>query len=334
VVVIMMIALLGVCGFSSARQKPVVLTKRHVWPSPPDDPRIEFVNSLYHPRDVGQRVSTFAKIGRWITGDQSEDEALQKPFGVCVDDEGNLCITDTGANRIAFVDLKKKQWKNIGAVDKVRFASPVGVAKRKDIFYVADSELARVIAFKENGKSVWTISDPLQRPAGVAIASDLVAVVDSQAHAVFVFDLKGKFQFKFGERGSGQGQFNFPTHIAYDGRGHWLVTDSLNCRIQTFDLSGKFISEFGSNGDTSGHFSRPKGVAADSFGHIYVADAVFANFQVFDKGGQLLLSLGERGAGPGEFSMPGGIAISRDNQIYVADGYNHCVQVFKYIGAP
>ncbi len=331
---IVVLVVLGICSFSSAREKPAVVVKRRVWPSPPDDARIEYVRNLNHPRDIGQRVSAFARFGRWITGDENEEMALQKPFGVCIDDVGNLCITDTGAKRISYVDLNKKQWRNYEAVDKVRFASPVAVAREKGIFYVADSELARVIAFKENGKSIWTISEPLLRPSGVAVAGDTLAVADSQAHAVFVFDLKGKLQFQFGKRGTGQGEFNFPTHIANDGRGHWLVTDSLNCRVQVFELSGNFVSMFGSNGDTSGHFSRPKGIASDSFGHIYVADAVFANFQVFDSGGRLLLSLGERGDGPGEFSMPGGIAISRKNEIYVADGYNHCVQVFKYIGAP
>lgn len=326
--------LLTVCTLSLARQQPAPLARRHVWPSPPDDARIEYVRNLNHPRDIGQRVSTFAKLGHWITGDQGEDLALQKPFGLAVDDVGNLCITDTGAKRVSYVDLKKKQWRNFDRVDKVPFASPVSVAHNKDIFYVADSELARVIAFRDNNKSVWTIAEPLLRPAGLAIGGDMLAVVDSQAHAVFVFDLNGKLRFQFGKRGTGQGEFNFPTHIATDHRGHWLVTDSLNCRVQIFELNGKFVSEFGSNGDTSGHFSRPKGIAADSFGHIYVADAVFANFQIFDSAGRLLLSLGERGDGPGAFSMPGGIAISRDNQIYVADGYNHCVQVFKYIGAP
>ena len=332
--VMAVIAVISVFGLASAREKAGAVTRHRVWPPPPDEARIEFVDRLNSPGDIGQRLSAFTKFGRWISGDQGEDQALQKPFGVAVDDEGNLCITDTGAKRIAFVDFRKKQWRNFEVVDKVHFATPVSVARHKGIFYVADSELARVIAFKENGKSVWTVGQPLLRPAGVAVDRDMLAVVDSQAHAVFVFDLKGKLQFQFGKRGTGQGEFNFPTHISTDGRGHWLVTDSLNCRIQIFDLNGKFVSEFGSNGDTSGHFSRPKGVASDSFGHIYVADAVFANFQVFDSAGRLLLSLGERGDGPGEFSMPGGIAISRNNEIYVADGYNHCVQVFRYIGAP
>jgi len=333
-VAMVVLAALGICNLSTAREKPVVLGRRHVWPAPPDEARIEYVQNLNHPRDIGQRVSAFARFGRWITGDQGEDLALQKPFGVAVDEVGNLCITDTGAKRVSYVDFKKKQWRNFDAVDKIQFASPVSVARQKGVFYVADSELARVIAFKDNGKSVWTIVKPLLRPSGVAVAGDMLAVVDSQAHAVFVFDLNGTLRFQFGKRGTGQGEFNFPTHIANDGRGHWLVTDSLNCRVQIFDLRGNFVSEFGSNGDTSGHFSRPKGVATDNFGHIYVADAVFANFQVFDSAGRLLLSLGERGNGPGEFSMPGGIAISRNNEIYVADGYNHCVQVFKYVGAP
>jgi sugar lactone lactonase YvrE len=332
VVAMVVFVVLGVCTLTSAREKPAA--KRRVWPSAPDAPRIEFVDKLSNPSDIGQRVSAFKKFGRLITGDQGEDLALQKPFGVAVDEDGNLCITDTAAKRIAFVDLKKKQWRNIEMVDKVHFASPVSVARQHGVFYVADSELGKVFAFKENGKSVWTVGEPLLRPTGVAAAGDTLAVVDSQTHCVFVFNLNGKFRFQFGKRGNGDGEFNFPTHISNDGRGHWLVTDSLNCRVETFDLSGKYISQFGSNGDTSGHFTRPKGVAADSFGHIYVADAVFANFQVFDSAGRLLLSLGERGDGPGAFSMPGGIAISRANEIYVADGYNHCVQVFRYIGAP
>lgn len=334
IVVVGVLATLGICTLSNAREKGVAGARHRVWPAPPDEARIEFVDTLNNPHDIGQKVSAFTKFGRWISGDEGADQALQKPFGIALDDDGNLCVTDMGAKRVTFVDFKKKEWRNIEVVDKVHFASPVSIAKHADIFYVADSEQARVIAFKENGKSVWSVGQPLLRPSGVAIAGDRLAVVDSQAHAVFVFDLKGRLQFQFGKRGNGQGEFNFPTHISSDSRGHWLVTDSLNCRVQIFDLNGKFGSEFGSNGDTSGHFSRPKGVAADSFGHIYVADAVFANFQVFDSAGRLLLSLGERGNGPGEFSMPGGIAISRNNEIYVADGYNHCVQMFKYIGAP
>ena len=319
---------------SCATSPPVAADKPAgpVWPPPPDPPRITYVGSLRVPHDIGQSLAVFTRVGRWFTGDKGESQALQKPFGLALDESGNLCVTDTGANLVCFLDFTRKKWRRYPAAGKTSFASPVAVARRNGIFYVADSELGRVLAFHDNGASVFAIAAPLRRPVGLAIAGSSLAVVDSQTHTVFVFDLKGKFLFQFGRRGIGPGEFNFPTHIAADAQGRWLVTDSLNCRIQVFSPDGKFISQFGSSGDTSGHFGRPKGVAVDGDGHIYVVDAVFDNVQIFDTTGRLLLNFGGSGGGPGEFSLPNGIAIAPDNSIYVADGYNHRVQIFKYLG--
>jgi sugar lactone lactonase YvrE len=303
-----------------------------VWPLPPDPPRIAYVRSLHSPNDIGQSLSVFTRFGHWLTGENGESRALQKPFGLALDETGNLCVTDTGANLVCYLDFAHRKWRRYPAAGKTDFVSPVAVAKRNGIFYVADSALGKVLAFRDDGKSVFEITNSLIRPVGLAIAGSSLAVVDSQTHAVSVFDLAGKFLFTFGKRGTGPGEFNFPTHIASDANGQWLVTDSLNCRIQIFSNDGKFISQFGSSGDTSGHFGRPKGVAADSFGHIYVADAVFDNVQIFDATGRLLLNFGQSGDGAGEFGLPNGVVIAPDNTIYVADGYNHRVQIFKYLG--
>lgn len=325
------VALLASCATTphGTAEKPAP-----VWPSPPDQPRITYVRSLHTPPDIGQSQSMFTRFGHWLTGENGESLALQKPFGLALDETGNLCVTDTGANLVCYLDLAHKKWHVYSAAGKTAFLSPVAVAKRNGIFYVADSELGRVLAFRDDGKSVFDITNSLMRPVGLAIDGNSLAVVDSQAHDVCVFGLAGNFLFKFGKRGTGPGEFNFPTHIAADGHGHWLVTDSLNCRIQTFSTDGKFVSQFGSNGDTPGSFARPKGVAADSFGHIYVVDAVFNNVQIFDAAGRLLLNFGQGGDGPGEFGLPAGIVIAPDNTIYIADAYNHRVQVFRYLGGP
>lgn len=332
------LALFGVVALAiscaSTKHAPETLASNPVWPPAPDEPRVVYVRSLRSPRDIGQSSSMFTRLGHWLTGENGQSLSLQKPFGLGLDETGNLCITDTGASRIYYCDFARKQWRTFDGVGKTKFASPVAVARRKGIFYVADSQLGKVFAFGDDGKPVWEISTPLMRPVGVAVTDDSLAVVDSQAHAVFVFDLQGKLRFQFGRRGAAPGEFNFPTHIATDRHGHFLVTDSMNSRVQVFDLTGKFISAFGSNGDTSGHFGRPKGVAADTFGHIYVADAMFDNLQVFDLSGQLLLNIGKSGNREGEFGLPGGVAIGADNLIYVADGYNHRVQVLKYVGQP
>ncbi|HEU6446875.1 MAG TPA: 6-bladed beta-propeller [Verrucomicrobiae bacterium] len=304
-----------------------------VWPPPPDEARVVFVKTISKPLDIGQSPSVFRRVANWITGDDGASLRLQKPFGIALDENGNLCLTDTGANCVCYLDFKNKKWLRWDAVGKTHFKSPVAVARKSGIFYVADSELGKVFAFRGNGKPVFEIGAPLKRPVGLAIANDSLAVVDSQLHCVFVFDLQGKLRFQFGKRGIGPGEFNFPTHVNTDNAGHLLVTDSLNSRVQIFSADGKYISEIGSGGDTSGHFGRPKGMAADSFNHIYVADAVFDNVQIFDLSGRLLLNLGETGNGYGQFGLPNGIAISPDNVIYIADCYNHRVQVLKYIGA-
>jgi DNA-binding beta-propeller fold protein YncE len=276
----------------------------------------------------------FTRLGHWISGENGESIALQKPFGLALDESGNLCVTDTGADLVCYLDFKKRKWRRYPAAGKTAFVSPVAVARHAGIFYVADSTLGKILAFNDDAKPVFEIASPLVRPVGLAIAGNSLAVVDSQSHAVFVFDLTGKFLFKFGQRGTGPGEFNFPTHIGADVSGNWLVTDSLNCRIQVLSPRGDFISQFGSSGDTSGHFGRPKGVATDSFGHIYVADAMYDNVQIFDPAGHLLLNFCQGGDGPDGLSLPGGIAIGPDNSIYVADGYNHRVQMFKYLGGP
>jgi len=305
-----------------------------VWPPPPDEPRITFAQNIRSPRDIGQRPSAWHAVASWITGDQGDSLNLRRPFAVALDETGNLCITDTDARLLCYCDFVRKRWRRYDGVGKTRFASPVAVARHKGIFYVADSELAKVFLFRDDGGPLFEIGAPLKRPVGLTIDGDSLFVVDSQAHAIMVFGLDGKFQFRFGQRGAGPGEFNFPTCAAADGRGHLVVADTLNSRVQVFDLRGNFLSQFGGNGDTSGHFARPKGVAVDAAGHIYIVDAVFDNFQIFDLDGKLLLNVGERGNGPGEFGLPNGIAIGADSRIFIADAYNHRVQVFQYVGKP
>jgi DNA-binding beta-propeller fold protein YncE len=303
-----------------------------VWPPPPDSPRIKYVRSISGPADIGQRPPVFKRVAGFLTGASNTRGGLVKPFGVALDEAGNLCIADTGTGSVCFCNLGRHEWRQWEAIGDIRFRSPVAVARRDGCFYVADSELGKVLAFGEDGRQRWVAAGPLQRPAGLALGKDSLFVADSQAHAIFRFDLRGNLRSQFGRRGIGPGEFNFPTHIACDSKGRLLVTDSLNSRVQVFDSEGTFLSQIGSAGDTSGHFSRPKGVAVDSLGHVYVVDALFDNIQVFDGEGRLLLSLGAAGTGPGEFGLPAGIAIGADNQIYVADSYNRRIQVLAYMG--
>jgi DNA-binding beta-propeller fold protein YncE len=314
------------------KPSPASDTPALVWPAPPDPPRIGYVKSISRPADLGIKASAFTRFGRWLTGSQKGNELLIKPFGLALDENDNLCLTDTGDNSVCFYEQSKKKWRRWDRVERLRFISPVAVAKRQGIFYVADSGLRSIVAFDEAGKLRLHITSHLERPSGLVISGDRLFVADSQRHRIVIFDLAGNYKSEFGKRGIALGEFNFPTHLAADTQGNLFVTDSMNSRVQVFDTTGNSKRQLGKIGDSPGHFSRPKGVGVDALGSVYVIDGLFDNVQIFDQTGRLLLNFGEPGSGPGEFWLPNGIAITRDNHIFVADSYNRRVQVFKYIG--
>ena len=328
-----LLVLAGCSGVQNPPPAPEPATPL-VWPAPPDLPRISYVRSISRPADFGIKVSALGRIGRWLTGSDKGNEALVKPFGIALDENDNLCLTDTGTATVCYYDRLRKKSLRWAKVGNIRFVAPVAIAKQHGIFYVADSGLGEVLAFNENGKVQQQITNHLERPVGLAVCNDQLYVADSQRHAIVVFDLAGRYRAEFGHRGEGPGEFNFPTHLAVDSAGNLYVTDSMNGRVQVFDGAGKFQRQIGSLGDGPGSFSRPKGLALDSLGHLYVVDALFDNFQIFDESGRLLLNLGEMGPDPGQFWLPNGITISHTNEILVADSYNRRVQVFKYIGQP
>ena len=301
-----------------------------VWPAPPEQPRIAYVQSIVKPSDAGVKASGFRRLANWLSGSQQGAEPLSRPFCIAFDDAGNLCATDTGVHpAVCFYDIAAKRWYRWEQIGETFFSAPVSIAKKGGVLFVADSAFSSIVAFGLDGKLQFRISDGVVRPTGLAISGDRLLVADAGSHCIAVFDLRGKFLSRFGSRGTGPGEFNYPTHITADSRGNIYVTDSVNDRIQVFDSKFVFQRQIGAPGDGPGSFSRPKGVGVDSEGRTYVADAMFDNFQIFDSASRLLLSIGHHGAGPGEFSMPNGVAVARDGRIYVADSFNGRIQVFK-----
>jgi DNA-binding beta-propeller fold protein YncE len=308
-------------------------TNTLVWPAPPDVARIAFVESITTPRTAGARLPALKKLANWITGDHAGNEPFRKPFGIALDERGNLCLTDTGANTVSFFDRKEKKWHRWNAVGKLRFGSPVGVAKQGELLYVADSDLGAVIVFDVKGKLRQVITNALDRPVAVALLRDQLYVVDAQRHCVQRFDLAGVPQAAFGRRGSGEGEFNYPTHLAAAGD-RLYVTDSMNSRVQVLDGEGRFVAQLGRAGKGAGQFSRPKGVAVDAGGRVWVVDGMADNFQGFDPSGRLLIGIGAQGTAAGEFWLPNGIAVSPAGELYIADSYNRRVQRFQLLSPP
>jgi len=89
------------------------------------------------------------------------------------------------------------------------------------------------------------------------------------------------FELKWGNYGTGYGEFNNPYDVAVDNSGNVYVADTYNHRIQKFSNEGNFIGSWGSLGSNDGQFRTPKGVAVDAEGNIYVADTKNNRVQKF-----------------------------------------------------
>jgi DNA-binding beta-propeller fold protein YncE len=140
------------------------------------------------------------------------------------------------------------------------------------------------------------------------------------------------FNASFGAKGSGDGQFSFPSGIAADAQGNVWVVDTANNRVQKFDSTGKYLSKFGSGGTSDGQFKNPSGIAIDAQGDIWIADSGNNRLQKFDSTGKYLSKFGSSGSGNGQFNFPAGIAIDPLGNIWIADAENDRIQKFNSKG--
>ncbi len=314
-------------------QEKTLVAGSLVWPPAPLPPRIRFVAGVSRPMDLGITPPLPKRLKRLISG--ATDTAFVRPGGVAA--VGDIIyVADPGAQSLWILEPEAASFKQVSTAGKHKLVSPVAVAPGGDgRVYVADSYLAKIFVFRSDGKLFATFGGAsLQRPAGIAFDRSVsrLYVADSAAHRVWIFSGAGQTIGNIGQRGAGNGEFNYPTHVTVDQNGTLYVTDSLGFRVQMFARDGQFQGAFGHHGDASGDFAAPKGVAVDSDGHVYVVDALFDTVQIFDKAGRLLLSFGERGVSPGMFWLPNGIYIDCNDRIYVADSYNQRIQIFQYLG--
>lgn len=334
---VILVLLAGVLAGCPAARKEATLSPPAgpplVWPEPPERARIRHLAVLKGPRDMGIEPSLLGRLFEILAG--KPEEWLIRPSAV-VERDGLVAVADPGAQALVLMDTREGRFTRVTRAGEEELSSPVGVAIGPGgAVYVSDSSLGTVFAFDRRGRFLRRLGDgQLQRPASLIWneGTGRLYVADAGAHQIATFDADGQRVGAFGRRGTGPGEFNFPTHLSVDRRGMIYVTDALNYRIQIFQRDGQFAGGFGRQGDGSGDLAAPKGIGVDGQGHIYVVDALFDAVQIFDRQGRLLLIFGNRGLAPGQFWLPGGLFIDEKDRIYVADSYNQRIQLFQFLG--
>jgi DNA-binding beta-propeller fold protein YncE len=317
--------------------------RRLLWPQAPEVPRFLYAGTLtgeQNFRGAGAEGGALKAFGRWLVGLDGKGAAplvLQRPSALIGDDLGRLYVSDTSRQAVFVFDEKAGAltvWER--AEGLLNFVAPSGLAlgPNGDLF-VADAELGFVVRLDAQGEPRGTIGRGLlKRPTGLArdARSGLLFVADTYAHDIKVFDAAGMLVRVIGGRGEGDGEFNFPTHLAF-ANGELYVTDTLNSRVQVFATEGLLPSRrFGARGLYLGNLVRPKGVAVDSEGNVYVVESYHDSLLVFSALGEFLLPIGGTGTSTGRFYLPAGVWVDAKNRVFVADMFNGRVVLFQFLG--
>ena len=211
------------------------------------------------------------------------------PWGVAVDEDSNIYVTDWESHRLSKFNSDGKLVKSVGG---------------------------------EGGRT-----GQFDRPHGIALSQDnKLFVCDSNNDRIQVFDTNMKFVLSFGKAGSGEGKMSVPYDLTFDPAGSVYVADSGNNRVQVFSQNGTYLRTFGVYGSGPGELSHPVGIHVDH-DHVYVAEGGNHRISAFNRSGAFITSFGRWGSGEGELWHPYGITTDQDGFLYVCDCLNNRIQV-------
>ena len=319
-----------------------VSTERYVWPPPPDVARIEWLKTYSSQLDIEKTPTQ--RFWAAIAGDDPP-RSLVKPVEVkSVPERHKFFVSDIGRGAVVVFDLGGHTQRTLEIPDGApALQLPLSIAA--DLggsIYVLERRSSSVLVFdslEKYQRAISLKSVSVSSPIAMTLdkKNDQLYIADAATRKIVVTDLQGRFIRSVGGAGEADGQFNLPTALALNSKGHLIVADAFSATIQVFDQAGNYLSKFGRRGDAPGDFQLIKALAIDSSDNIYVVDGRAHSISIFNEQGELLLVLGgfyasaETGkVAPGGFSVPIGIDIDSTDKIYVVDQMNTRVQVFQY----
>lgn len=209
--------------------------------------------------------------------------------------------------------------------------------------WVTDVGLQQVLKFNHAGQLMLRVgqagvagNDSLHfnRPTDVAVADDgSFYVSDGYGNSrVVKFSADGHYQFSWGHKGSGPGEFSIPHGIDIDKAGRVYVADRENNRIQVFDSTGHFLKEWADHSYAKMYAVRidkktQQVICADYHTNYISPDG--SNIRVFDTAGNRLLCFGRSGGYNGPVCRYHTLAIDSLGNIYTGDILKNRLQKFS-----
>lgn len=179
--------------------------------------------------------------------------------------------------------------------------------------YVVDNKLNVVIKYNAVKDYVLHWDVGYARSLAVDLFTDQV-YIGLTTGELQIFDDGGNLLHTFGGSGTGDGQFNWISHITIDDS-YIYISDEMNHHVQIFNKSDRsFVAKLGTAGTGDGEFQQPSGLFVDEHRHLYVADTFNSRIQLFhydhaSHSWTYHSQFGTGGSNPDEFNYPNDLIV-------------------------
>jgi len=244
------------------------------------------------------------------------------PFGVAVDNAGNVYVADTGNSIIRQVTTNGVVTTLAGNAGQTGSADGTNSAAFFDNPYD--------VALAGNGR--LCVADTGNDAIRMVITNGLVTTVAGSSEQSGSVDITGS-----------SARFNNPVGVAVDDTGNVFVADSGSDTIRMITSNGVVSTVAGSanlagsaNGtNDTARFNNPEGLAVDGQGDLYVADSGNNIIRKVTRDKVVTImagSAGQPGSADGtnntaQFNNPIGLAVDRAGNVYVADSGNDTIRI-------
>ena len=201
-------------------------------------------NCIFVTERGNTRVQKFTSLGlhllkfgqRVLYGHQFND-----PWGVAVSPaDGDIYVSDWDKNRVYIYKPNGRYVGSIGKEGFIKFKFPAGIAfDNQGRLLVADRGNHCIWCLTADGTQVMGKigSGFLCFPYGVSTTSNgSIVVTESGKDRISIFSASGELIRCFGKSGSEPGMFDHPRHVCINRKGHVIVADEMNQRLQIFEL--------------------------------------------------------------------------------------------------
>jgi peptidylamidoglycolate lyase len=283
---------------------------------------------------LGARTGTWRRVEGWPA--LPAGFKLGQVSGVAIDRQGHVMVFHRAGREFdrkateaiaaaTVLELEPASGRLLNAWGAGLFLIPHSVTvDASNNVWLTDVGRHQAFKFSHDGALLLTVGERrvagwdathFNEPTDIAIAADgSFYVSDGYQNArVAHFDAAGGFLGEWGKKGTAPGEFRVPHGLALDGRGHILVADRENQRLQAFDTSGKFMTEW----PTGRKLGRVFAAVVSPSGQMYVAckDSAVA-VVVLDRDFHPVSQIPFDSA---LFVTPHAIAVSGDSVLYIAD---------------